>query len=211
MRQYIKGEVQNMARSEVLSMIPQDTLERIKHTDKRPEIKVFAIAHEGEAQGTELSFGMKMKKAFGYVKDMIVRINEKLQMGTPIFNRHADTNEHAGREQIGELVGKTIKYVGNRLSALAAIYIYPQYRKLPLDIASFEANVEYIPKSKEAAEVIDVEEITGIALSNSAIDTPAFKNATLLGVVQAFIKPEKGDELLDRIKGIRKQIKSGKK
>ncbi len=210
MRKYIKAEIQNMSKSEALSMIPQDTLERIKRTDKRPEIKVFAIAHEGTAHASELSFGMKLKKAFNYVKDMIIRIHEKLQIGTPIFNRHKDTNEHIGREQIGELVGKAVRYVGEKLATLAAIYIYPEHRKLPLDVASFEANIEYIPKSKDKAEVIDIDDITGIALSNSAIDRPAFEGATLLGVVQAFIQPESEDDvLLAKIKAIRQKLPQG--
>ncbi|MBM3210586.1 hypothetical protein FJZ33_00080 [Candidatus Poribacteria bacterium] len=209
MRKYIRAEVQNLAKNEALAMIPVDTLERIKRTDKKPEIKVYAIAHEGTAHASELAFGAKLKKAFSYVKDMIVKIGEKLELGTPIFNRHIDTNENSGREQIGEVVGKTIKYIGDKLSALAAIYIYPPYKKIDLDVASFEANIEYIPKSKEKAEVIDVDEITGIALSNSAIDEPAFKGATLLGVVQAFIQPESDEDiLLAKVKAIRKSIKS---
>jgi len=170
LRHLIKAEIQNMARSEALSMIPNDTLERIKRTDKRPEVKIFKIAEEGTAKGTVLNFGMKMQKAINYVKDMIVKIGEKLNLGTAVFHRHGESNEHTGREQIGEVVGKVTKYVGDKLSTLAAIYIYPEHRKLPLDIASFEANVTYVPKTLDKAEAVDVDDISGIALSNSAID-----------------------------------------
>ena len=208
MRKLINANIQNMSRSESLSMVPADTLERIKRTDKRPEIKIFAIAEEGTAHGTVLNFGMKMKKAISYVKDMIVKIGEKLNLGTAVFNRHGDSNEHTGREQIGEVVGKVTKYIGDKLSTLAAIYIYPEHRKLPLDIASFEANVTYVPKSVDKAEAVDVEDISGIALSHSSIDEPAFKNATLLGVVQCFMQPEtKEEKILARLKSIRQSIK----
>jgi len=212
MRKYITANIQNLGQDETLAMISRDTLDRIKRTDKRPEIKVFAIAHEGTAHGTELSFGAKVKKAFEYVKDMIVRIGEKLQIGTPIFNRHGETNAHTNREQIGELVGKAVRYVGNKLAALAAVYIYPEHRKLPLDVASFEADIEYLPKTKDKAEVIDINNISGIALSNSAIDEPAFKGATLMAAVTYFIESgiDKKDDLLNKVKDLRKRIKENK-
>jgi hypothetical protein len=207
MKKYIRAEIQNMGKDEILTMIPQDTLDRIKQTDKRPEFKVFCVGHEGVARAGEISFGMRAAKAFQYVKDMIVRIVDRLKFGTPIFNQHVETNSHIGREQIGELVGKAVRTIGDKVSALAAMYIYPQYRKMDLDVASIEANIEYIPKGKTGGDVVDVEDITGIALSSSKIDKPAFPGATLLGIVQAFAKTggkEEGkmekQEIIDAIK-----------
>lgn len=210
MKKYISGRLQHFAKDEILSMVPPDTLTRIKQTDKRPEFRVYCVGHEGTADARELSFGARFNKAFDYVKDMIIKLGERLTLGTVVFNRHVETNEHTGREQIGELVGKGLRYIKDKLSALAAVYIYPQYRKLPLDVASIEADIEYIPKSKDRGEVIDVDRITGIALSSSAIDEPAFKGATLLGIVQAFTK-EKGDkmtkeEILEGIKELNLKV-----
>lgn len=206
MKTNIIARVQNMSKSETLNIISQDTIERIKKTDKKPEIKVYSIAHEGEAQSTELTFGGKVKKAMEYVKDMVIKVHDKLKIGTPIFHRHADTNETDGREKIGELIGKTVRYVGDKLSTLAAVYIYPEYKKLPLDVASFEAEVEYIKKDNNVNQAINVEDISGIALSNSEIDKPAFENATLLAVVQAFMPDEETEEqqIINRLREIRK-------
>jgi len=190
MKKYITATVQNLADSEVLGMIPPDTLARIKQTDQAPVFKVYCVGHEGTADAQELSFGAKLRKAFQYVKDMIVKLNEKLTFGTAIFSRHVDTNEHAGRERIGELVGKGLRYIKDKLSAVAVCYIYPQYRQMPLDVASIEANVVYVPKEKDRAEVIDIDNVTGIALSSGAVDQPAFKGATLLGIVQAFTQTQ---------------------
>jgi hypothetical protein len=209
MRKYIRASIQNMARDEALSMIPKDTLERIRRTDRKPEIKIFAVAHEGTATGAELSFGAKVRKAFNYVKDMIIKINEKINIGTPIFNRHEQTNENAGRLQIGEVVGKTMKFVGDKWAALTAVYVYPDHRDLKLDVASIEADIEYVPKTADAADVIDVHNISGIALSHSSVDAPAFRGATLLGVVQAFVMPETKEGRIEnriaRLKELRKK------
>lgn len=206
-KQYIKAEIQSLAKSEILDMVPADTLARIKQTDKKPEFRIYCVGHEGTATAQELNFGQKLQKAFRYIKNIIIKLSDKLTLGTPIFNRHIDTNEHIGREQIGELVGKGLKFMKDKLSALAAIYVYPQYRKMSLDVASIEADIEYIPKSKNEAEVLNIDKITGIALSSSEVDKPAFPGASLLGIIQAFTKKE-GDEKMT-IEEIKDAIKEG--
>jgi hypothetical protein len=203
----IKAEIQNLDKKEILEMVPADTIARIKETDAKPVFKVYSVGHEGTANAQELSFGQKLSKAYHYVKNAVLSLAEKLQFGTPIFRNHADTNEHAGREQVGELVGKAVKIIGNKLSALAVTYIYPQYRKLPLDVASIEGEVEYYARGNNGGEVIDVQKITGIALGNSEEVSPAFPGATLQGVLQAFAKnnrPAEGkmekQEIIDAIR-----------
>lgn len=201
LKQFIQASIQNMSRQTILDMISPDTLERIKKTDKEPEIRAYGVGHEGKAHGTLVGFG---KKIMEYVKEAIGKLFDRLKIGTPIFNRHVETNEYSGREQIGELIGKTLKTIGEKLHAIAAVYIYPQYRDLPLDVASIEANIEYIGKGKEA-KIEDIDEITGIALSSSAIEQPGFPGATLLGAIQAFAG---GDKMT--IEEIKEAIQSGK-
>ena len=185
MRQYIKARVLNMSQSEILAIIPQDTIDRIKKTDPAPEFHAYCVGHEGDANAQELSFGTKVSKAFHYVKDVVMKIAEKLQFGTPLYHLHAGSNTGDGRERLGEVVGKGLQMIGDRLSAVAAVYLYPQFKKMQLDIASIEANIVYVPKSATRADVIDVEQVTGIALASSATEKPAFPGATLLGVIQA--------------------------
>jgi hypothetical protein len=184
----VRAELQNLAKREILEMVPADTIARIKETDPRPEFKVFCVGHDGVANAQELSFGKKVVKAYHYVKNMIFKLGEKLQFGTPIFFGHGDTNDHTGREKIGELVGKSIRMMGDKMSALAVTYIYPQFNKLVLDVASIEGEVEYIPKGVDSGDVININKITGIALGSSKVNTPAFPGATLLGTLQAFSK-----------------------
>ncbi len=185
MKQYIQAKILHMAQEEILTIIPKDTIARIKQSDPNPEFRVYCIGHEGEANPQILSYGQKIAMALKYVKDMVVKIADKLQFGTPIFHQHAGANTSDGREQIGEVVGKAVRTIQNRISALAAVYLYPQYRKMPLDIASIESINVFVPKSNSAAEVIDVREVTGIALASSATERPAFAGATLLGAIQA--------------------------
>ena len=205
----IRAELQNLAKREILEMVPVDTLARIKETDSNPEFKVFCVGHEGVANAQELSFGGKVVKAYHYVKNMIFKLGDKLQYNTPIFHNHGDTNDQSSREKIGELVSKSVKMVGDKLSALVVTYIYPQFKKLDLDIASVEGEVEYTPKGISSGDVIDIHKITGIALGSSKMNTPAFPGATLLGTLQAFSKESKGDEKMTK-EEILEAIKEGK-
>jgi hypothetical protein len=200
-RQYIQAKILHMAQDEILGLIPKDTIERIKQSDPTPEFRVYCIGHEGDANPQILSYGQKIAMVLNYVKDMVVKIADRLQFGTPIFHQHAGANTSDGREQIGEVVGKAVRNIQNKISALAAVYLYPQYRKMQLDIASIESINVFVPKSDSAAEVIDVREVTGIALASSATEKPAFAGATLLGAIQAL----RGAETMDKM--TKEQIK----
>jgi len=185
MKQYIRARILNMSQEEIRTLVPQDTIDRIKKTDPTPEFRAYCVGHEGDAQALELSFGTKISKAFHYASDMIMRIADRLQYGTPLFHLHTGANTSAGRVQLGEVVGKAIRTIKDKVSAIAAVYIYPQFRKMPLDVASIEADVVYTPQGNARGNVIDVEQVTGIALASSATEKPAFPGATLLGVIQA--------------------------
>ena len=75
-----------------------------------------------------------------------------------------------------------------KLSSIAIAYIYPDYRDIPLDVASIEADIHLPEKIGPVVKIsdVDVEEITGIALGNSAIVKPGFAGATLLASLQEF-------------------------
>lgn len=206
MKQYIKAVVLNMAQEEIRTLIPQDTIDRIKKNDPSPEFCAYCVGHEGDAQAQELSFGKKISKAFHYAGEMMTRLVDRLQFGTPLFHMHAGSNSSAGREQIGEVVGKALRTIKDKVSAVAAVYIYPKFRSMPLDVASIEANVVYTPKGNSRGDVVDVEQVSGIALASSATEKPAFPGATLLGVIQAL----QGAETMLTKEEIKEAIKEGK-
>lgn len=181
--EYLRAEIQHMADAEILSMVDPQVLERIKQSDSHPVIKVFGIGHEGPAKGSLVGAGARV---FHYVKEAIRRLHDRVQVGLATFNRHAQTNDHAGRQKIGEVVGKKLIEVGGKAYSMAAIYLFPQFRDAPLDVASVETNVQYALDSAGEAMVSDIESVTGIALSSREVDLPGFPGATLLGAMQAF-------------------------
>jgi len=180
----IRATLLHMAESEIKKIIPHDIYTEINQSDPHPLFRAYVVGHEGEATATWPGVGKLVKNWFSSAINKIV---EKLQYGTKIFHNHAETNEHEGRTPIGELVGKVIKTIKDKANAIAITYIYPEYRNLPLDVASIETTVD-IDLDNSGVYGVDVQEVTGIALGNSGVDQPGFPGATLLSELQAMAK-----------------------
>jgi len=175
------AQLQEMAASEIMNIIPNDIYEEIKQKDSHPLFQAYVVGHEGEATGRMVGTGTKILHWFS---SAINKLWEKLKYGTKIFHGHNIDSSHEGRQSIGEVVGKTIKTIQSKVNAIAITYIYPEYRGLPLDVASIEADVNINPD--DSVHDVDVGDITGIALGSSAVEKPGFAGATLLSQIQAF-------------------------
>jgi len=208
----IIAKIQNMARAEMLSLISAKQYERIKKIDEHPEFRVYAIAHEGEAEGKVIDKdGVGNYTKQNWFKSAIKNLAEKISEGIKFFHMHSATsNSTENRQELGEVVGKGLQDIGGKLYALVAAYIYPEFRDMPLDVASVETDIVYSKKDGKV-KIDDVRDVTGIALGNSAVISPGFAGATLLGCVQAFAKQssgKKGDVMTKaELKALREQIK----
>lgn len=180
------AKLQQMAASEIISIIPTDIYEEIKRKDPHPLFQAYVVGHEGEATGKMVGMGTKVLNWFS---SAINKLWQKMKYGTKVFHGHNIDSSHEGRQSIGEVVGKTIKTIKDKVNAIAITYIYPEYRGLPLDVASVEADVRINPD--DSVQDVDVGDITGIALGNSAVDKPGFAGATLLSQIQTMAKKMK--------------------
>lgn len=182
---YILLQLQEMAAADVLEMVPEEILNRIKRTDKNPVFRAYAVAHEGFSEGHLVGKGSIIKK---WVASAIQKIYSKLQAGLKIFHNHIEDNRHEGRAVVGELVGKKLQQLKSRLTAIAIMYIKPAFAALPLDVASIEADISLGAFEEEKVRGVNVDNVTGIALGNSAVDRPGFPGAEMVGEFRAFIK-----------------------
>jgi hypothetical protein len=102
MKHTILARIQSVKKDELLQMIPKETLDRIKASDKRPEFRAYVIGHEGQAKPNELSGGLKFQKAFNWMKNVVVGLVNKLGFGTPVFDgqrpRRPPSDRRSGRE-----------------------------------------------------------------------------------------------------------------
>ena len=174
-----------MAEDELLGMISPRAIRDIKREDPSPVFKAFIVGQEGEARPKVLGLGATVQR---WYYSAIEKLTEKLALGTPAYHNHAADNGPAGRQPIGEIVGKAFKKLGEVASSIAVAYIYPAFRDLSLDIASIEADILAPSADVKDFEVrdLDVLGVSGIAFGNSALNSPAFPGATLLAQVQAF-------------------------
>jgi len=190
MRHYLNAQIQAANQIELEEMVDPATLRNLKARDEHPEIRLYSIGHEGEANLHLPGLGTGI---LTWIQAAVRAIADKLEIGTAVFDRHnPDTNSHVGRIQIGEVVGKAVKKIGERLNTLAAIYVYPHFKSRPLDIASFEAEIEFGHDERRAWPT-NIRNVSGIALGNSGIDSPGFPGATLLGAVQAYVQAFAGE------------------
>jgi len=203
-----RATILEMAASEILSHIPANIYEDIKTKDLHPIFRAYVIGHEGQSEGKVVGSGNIVKHWFA---SAISKIVEKLQYGTKVFHEHAKTNIHKGRDVIGYIVGKAKKIIDDRLSAVAIAYIKPEYKDLPLDVASIEADIILSNDRDRGIYDADVEDITGVALGNSSVNRPGFPGATLLSQIQAFAQSQfntGGGDMGITISEVRNFIKS---
>jgi len=172
-----RATILEMASSEILQYIPANIYEGIKAKDSKPVFRAYVIGHEGESEGRVVGHGNLVKR---WLSSAISKIHERLQFGTKVFHEHAKTNEHSGRTSIGEIAGKALETISGKLSAIAITYIKPEFRGLPLNVASMEADIYLSNDQGNDIYDVNVEDITGVALGNSAVNRPGFKDAVLL-------------------------------
>lgn len=174
-------ELQEMSAEKILSLIPDEIHNQIKRNDPNPLYRAYAIAHEGKSEGTLVGVGSVVKQ---WVQSAIRKVFDKLKTGLKIFHNHGKDNRHEGRTSIGQLVAKHLQYLKEKLTAIAIVYIKPEFRTLPLDVASIETDISISHDDKVTG--LDVGDVTGLALGNSIVNQPGFPGAELLGELQAF-------------------------
>ena len=107
MRQLLTAKIQAMSKSELDKIVDPFVMKRVKDVDPDPDIRVYSIGHEGKADLNLPGIGVK---TFTWIQAAVQWIADKLRLGTPVFDRHdPKTNAHEGRQQIGEVIGKTVK------------------------------------------------------------------------------------------------------
>lgn len=202
-----------MAESEIMAMIPTSEYMRIKLIDPKPLFKAYVVGHEGESRGSIAiagqTIGNVVKK---WYQSAIRKLHEKIDLGLNLFHGHDQTNAQDGRDSIGQVVGKALKEIQSRLSVVVAAWVKPEFRNLPLDVASIEANI--LLTDRDGSYEADVENVSGIALGSSQTETPGFAGATLLGQIWAFAEESQkvnfgGNENMT-LEDIKKAIQEGK-
>lgn len=205
-RIYFTAQLQQMAESEVLSMIPSDTIARIQQTDAHPMFKVFSIGHEGSATGANvIGVGSRLVQ---WARDVVIQMFNNIRSGLRVFHGHQpDSNGHSGRTEVGEIVGKTMKEINGVLHTLGAVYIKPEHRDKTFDVASLEGIVEFGERVDGNVDVLNVKSITGLAVDDGRVSRPAMPGATLQAALQMFTQENQRE--FQQMELTKEQIRDG--
>lgn len=175
---FVGARLHEMAQNELMQMISPAIVQEIKLDDPKPKFRAYVVGHEGESSGSisadNFTWIKVVKKWFA---SAIRNLHDKIAIGLPLFWGHSEENAST-RERIGEIVGKKLMTIKDKLSVIVATYIKPEFATLPLDVASIEADIRLRDDGKDYAA--DVDAVHGIALGSKDNEQPGFKGATLL-------------------------------
>lgn len=176
--------IQALTNDEILALIPADILSVIKTKDPHPFFQAYSICHEGTSTPTILG---DTARPIHWTRRAVQSIKDVIKNGIKFFLGHNTDNSTDNRRELGEIVASFEKEIDGVLHHVAISYHKPEVREevKKYDICSQEAEWNFFDVAGNM--VADtLETMTGIALSSSEIDEPAFSGARRLGMVQAF-------------------------
>jgi hypothetical protein len=177
-------KIQAFSQNEILSMIDSETLNKIKQTDPHPFFQVYSICHDGVSNPKLLGGNDKpitwSRRAVQSIKNIVLK-------GIKFFRGHNADNSTNDRDPIGEIVANKEIEIAGKLNHIAISYHRPEVvdEVKGYDICSQEGIWNFL-ESAGSLLADSVEKITGIALADSEMESPAFSGAKRLGMVQAY-------------------------
>ena len=181
--QLISKRIECFSQVDAIGMINKDVLKEIKAKDEHPYFQAYSIAHEGYSMPSVNGKGGKLIK---WSRAAIQSISKAIKKGVKFFYRHTKDLSTEGREVFGEAVAFGEKIIDGILNMVVVGYFPPDKRELVknMDICSQEGYWDFYQRGQNELEADKCEEITGIALSRSDIEAPAFAGAKQLAMVQ---------------------------
>lgn len=165
--------------------IDRATIDEIKKTDPHPFLRAYIVAHEGVSKSRQIGHGSPVSRVIRWGRDAIRGIYDGLKVGLQFFLGHNHDSSTEGRKEYGRVIGRGIKEINGKLSAIAVAYFPPETRRL-IDRATaisaeMTASIEDAGKEFVAKEI---GKITGLAISQT--DRPAFPDAYAIAELQCF-------------------------
>ena len=171
-----------LSSNDIISMIDAETLQKIKIKDSHPYFQAYSICHEGISTPTVLG---DTARPINWLRDAVQSIKKTVVKGVKFFLGHNEDNSTSNREALGEIVADTQQEIDGVLHHIVIGYFPDKNRVQNLDICSQEADWNLFETAGKWFAG-NIKKLTGIALSNSSLDAPAFSGAKRLGMVQAF-------------------------
>ncbi len=181
------SKVFSFTQKEIISLIPEKILSKVKVKDEHPFFTMYSICHEGVSAPVVIEDGEKKAKKMTWTRKAIQSMRNIFTRGIKLFKGHNKDGSHSGRRVIGKVIHSFEKEMDGILHHLVIAYhpkkLVNEVKKY--DVCSQEAEWSFFNiAGKWVADKI--EKLTGIALESSENEMPAFSGAKRLGYIQAF-------------------------
>lgn len=154
---------------------------KMRELSGRGLLQGYVIAHEGLSQPRDLT--TSEIKPMNWPRRVIEKIQDVIRIGTKWFKGHGDgTNSHANRKELGQVVGTLTKEIQGKTCAVVIGHFPDENAVKDLDVISMEANVN----TSDDNTIVDIEDLSAIAMGDSRFDSPAFAGATRLASIHCF-------------------------
>lgn len=184
MKVFIQALEESLTEDELRQHLSPEKLKSLR--EKGGILQAYTLAHEGVSRPRVVGEGQQSLK---WPRAVIQRLMEKIKQGTKFFLGHGSTNDHDGRETVGEVLASFVKEIGGRLSNIIVGHFPDGAKVQAMDVCSMEADVHV-----DGDVVGDVNDVTGVALGNSNKESPAFPGALRLRMLQCFDKKVEATE-----------------
>jgi cation transport regulator ChaB len=199
MQAFVKlySDIQALSQDDIIKKIPSDILARIKSENPHPFFQMYSVAHEGVSSPVFVNEdGSKTPEKITWTRKAIQSISKVIKTGIKFFQGHNKTNEDITQKEVGKVIHAFQEEMDGKLHQIVIGYFPNKKEAINNDVCSQEASWTIIEQAgKLFAETC--KKITGIAIENSKVAKPAFKDAKRIGFVQAFgeeIKESSGNE-----------------
>lgn len=178
-KSFVSLRVQALKGLDVLSLVPPNVL---RDLPPHPFLQAYSICHEGLSRPTVLGEGSRIIR---WTRAAVQSLKKVVLRGVKFFMGHNADNSTEGRKDVGEVIWDEQREIGGVLHHIVVGYFPDRKAVEDADICSQEGEWNFLEEA--SGWIADkVEKLTGIALSNSKREQPAFPDARRLGMVQAF-------------------------
>ena len=178
--------------------VPDALLEEIRDTDPNPMFAMMVAGYEGESRGGLFDSLSSKTRSFTWYKQIwplkAVKQLVNLMKGRkelPVYDAHGFGDDRSVRYAVGRIVAGVKKNIGGVNHAVAIAYISEMLTRAKIqtgkfDSCSIEATCLFSQAENKLRWIVEkVTGLSGIALCNSEIIPPGFKDAHILAVVTA--------------------------
>jgi hypothetical protein len=177
----------DLSEDEIISNVPKEVMLKLKSREEHPFLQAYILCHEGKANPKLLNTEEKFNFLY-WGRKAVESLNNIVLTGVRLFFGHNEDSSTTGRRWIGEVVASFQKEVDGKLAHIIITHhpesVVNEVKKY--DVISQEAEWEF-KKEGDGLYALKCEQVTGVAMMESAQEKPAFEGAQRLGFIFASV------------------------